>query len=95
MMPLVRNPIRSFNLILTQRVAVLEAVGRCVRNAIGRALRTAWKPHVGVRDFLETVIFLKGSIIFDVAHNFPCALVVITGTPFDQKLGALLATSSA
>jgi hypothetical protein len=95
MVPLVRNPIRSFNLILAQRVAILEAVSRCVRNAIGRALGTAWKPQVGVRDFLETIVLLKGSIIFDVAHNFPCALVVIAGTPFDQKLNTMLATISA
>ena len=86
MVPLVCDPICSFNLILAQRVAVLETVGRCVRDAIGRALGAAGQPQVGVWHFLETIELLKSCIIFYVADNFPCAFVVITGTPFDQKL---------
>jgi hypothetical protein len=66
MVPLVRDPICTFNLVLTYCVALLEAVRRCVGNAIGRSFGTGRKPQVGVWDFLKTVKLLNGSIIFDI-----------------------------
>jgi hypothetical protein len=90
MVPLVRNPICTFNLVLTQCVAIFETVGRCIRNSIGRTFGASGKPQVRIRDFFETVVLLKCNIIFDVQYIFPSAFVVVTSSPFDKKLRMVL-----
>ncbi len=90
MVPLVGDPICTFNLVLAQRVAIFETVSRCVCNAIGRAFRAGRKPQVGVGNFLETVVLLKCCIIFNVVHIFPRTFVVVSSTPLDKELQTTL-----